>query len=122
MDTRLYTAALRKVLCSLACGIELLVGPGVSSGLAAPIFTGIPVTTHIVVGSVVVCTGVGRQGKDSKLPGYESTRTVFILMGVARIAQVVSAMISDEDDTTWVTREGIDPGWAEDSIFFSIAS
>lgn len=32
-----------------------------------------------------------------KLPGYERARTVLILMGVARIAQVVSAMIRDDD-------------------------
>ncbi|OJA09810.1 hypothetical protein AZE42_06457 [Rhizopogon vesiculosus] len=46
---------------------------------------GIPVTKCIVVGCVVVCTGVGRQGKQAKLPGYERTRTVLILMGIARI-------------------------------------
>jgi len=82
-ETWLYTAAPRKVLFFPAYGIEPLVVPGVSSALAAPIFTVISVTKCIVVESVVVCTGVGRQRKQAKLPGYE--RTVLILMGVARI-------------------------------------
>ena len=58
---------------------------GSRSALAAPIFTGVPVTKRIVVESVVVCIGVGRQGKQAELPSYERTRMVLLLIGVARI-------------------------------------
>jgi len=51
-------------------------------------------------------TGVRPQSKEVKLPGHERARTMLILMSVARILQVVSAMIRDADDTSWVTREG----------------
>ena len=97
-DPVVYGRAGEEVLFFRAHGFEPLVIPGVSSALAAPIFAGIPVTQRGVAESVVVCTGVGRQGKEVKLPGYERARTVLILMGVARIAQVVSAMIHDDDD------------------------
>ncbi|OJA14434.1 hypothetical protein AZE42_08182 [Rhizopogon vesiculosus] len=96
-DPVVYGRAGEEVLFFREHGFEPLVVPGVSSALAAPIFAGIPVTQRGVAESVVVCTGVGRQGKEVKLPGYERPRTVLVLMGVARIAQVVSAMIRDDD-------------------------
>lgn len=67
--------------------------PGVSSALAAPIFAGIPVTQRGVAESFVVCTGVGRNGKEVRLPGYERGRTLIILMAVARLTQVINALL-----------------------------
>jgi uroporphyrin-III C-methyltransferase len=95
-DPVVYGRAGEEVLFFRAHGFEPLVIPGVSSALAAPIFAGIPVTQRGVAESVIVCTGVGRQGKEVKLPGYERSRTVLILMGVARIAQVVGAMLRND--------------------------
>lgn len=95
-DPVVYGRAGEEVLFFRAHGFEPLVVPGVSSALAAPTFAGIPVTQRGVAESVVVCTGVGRQGKEVKLPGYERSRTVLILMGVARIVQVVGAMIRND--------------------------
>ncbi|KAG2066997.1 uroporphyrin-III C-methyltransferase [Suillus decipiens] len=95
-DPVVYGRAGEEVLFFRAHGFEPLVVPGVSSALAAPIFAGIPVTQRGVAESVIVCTGVGRQGKEVKLPGYERSRTVLILMGIARIAQVVGAMIRND--------------------------
>ncbi|KAG2337615.1 uroporphyrin-III C-methyltransferase [Suillus weaverae] len=95
-DPVVYGRAGEEVLFFRAHGFEPLVVPGVSSAIAAPIFAGIPVTQRGVAESVVVCTGVGRQGREVKLPGYERSRTVLILMGVARIAQVVGAMIRND--------------------------
>jgi uroporphyrin-III C-methyltransferase len=66
--------------------------PGVSSALAGPTFAGIPVTQRGVAESFIVCTGVGRQGKEVKLPGYDRGRTLIILMGVARLAKVLQAL------------------------------
>ncbi|KAG1763933.1 uroporphyrin-III C-methyltransferase [Suillus occidentalis] len=96
-DPVVYGRGGEEVLFFRAHGFEPLVVPGVSSALAAPIFAGIPVTQRGVAESVVVCTGVGRQGKEVKLPGYERSRTVLVLMGVARIAQVVGAMVRNDN-------------------------
>lgn len=49
-------------------------------------------TQRGVAESFIVCTGVGRGGKEVKLPGYERSRTLVILMGVARLAAVVDAL------------------------------
>jgi uroporphyrin-III C-methyltransferase len=73
-------------------GFEPLVIPGVSSALAGPLMAGIPVTQRGVAESLMICTGVGRQGKEVRLPGYERSRTLVILMGVARIAQLLLAL------------------------------
>lgn len=96
----MYGRAGEEVLYFRAHGYEPLVIPGVSSALAAPTFAGIPVTQRGVAESFIVCTGVGRAGKEVTLPGYERGRTTVVLMGVARIAQVLSALTSTGDDVT----------------------
>ena len=62
--------------------------------IAGPTFAGIPVTQRGAAESFMVCTGVGRQGKEVKLPGYERSRTLVILMGVARLPQVLETLLS----------------------------
>lgn len=79
-----------------AHGYAPLVLPGVSSALAAPACAGIPVTHRGVAESFIVCTGVGRQGKAVSLPGYDRARTVLVLMGVARLNEVVRALVAAE--------------------------
>ncbi|KAG6892355.1 hypothetical protein C0993_003996 [Termitomyces sp. T159_Od127] len=44
----------------------------------------------------MVCTGVGRKGKDVQLPGYERARTLVILMGVARLPAVIQALTEEQ--------------------------
>jgi uroporphyrin-III C-methyltransferase len=73
-----------------------MVIPGVSSVLAGPTFAGIPVTQRGAAESFVVCTGVGRQGKEVKLPGYERSRTLVLLMGVARLPQILETLQSTD--------------------------
>ncbi|KAL1739480.1 uroporphyrin-III C-methyltransferase [Schizophyllum fasciatum] len=80
-------------------GFEPVVVPGVSSALAGPTFAGVPVTQRGVAESLMVCTGVGRKGRDVQLPGYERARTTVILMGVARLPHVVEAL-TDHAETT----------------------
>jgi uroporphyrin-III C-methyltransferase len=41
---------------------------------------------------MVLCTGVGRKGKAVQLPGYVRGRTLVVLMGVARIRQVIDVL------------------------------
>lgn len=65
---------------------------------------GIPVTQRGVAESLVLCTGVGRQGKAVQLPGYVKSRTLVMLMGVARISQIIEVLTS----TTATTASGRD--------------
>ncbi|KAI6012791.1 uroporphyrin-III C-methyltransferase [Pisolithus orientalis] len=99
-DPVVYGRAGEEVLYFRSHGFEPLVVPGVSSALAAPTFAGIPVTQ--------LCTGVGRQGKEVRLPGYERSRTLLILMGVARLTEVVGALLGCSPFNT--TSEGDSKG------------
>ncbi|KAI0830882.1 uroporphyrin-III C-methyltransferase [Trametes gibbosa] len=98
-DPTVYGRAGEEVIYFRARGFEPVVVPGVSSVLAGPIFAGIPVTQRGAAESFIVCTGVGRQGKEVKLPGYERGRTLVILMGVARLHQVLDALQSVDADS-----------------------
>lgn len=84
-DPTVYGRVGEEVLYFRAHGFESVVIPGVTSALAGPTFAGIPVTQRGVAESVVVCTGVGRAGKEVQLPDYERPRTLVVLMGVARL-------------------------------------
>ncbi|BGP11338.1 uroporphyrin-III C-methyltransferase [Rhodotorula toruloides] len=75
-------------------GIESVVLPGLSSSLAGPTLAGIPVTQRGVAESVVVCTGVGRGGRDVAPAPYERGKTLCVLMGVARLSSLVKALMS----------------------------
>lgn len=79
-------------------GFEPIIVPGVTSALAGPIFAGIPVTQRGAAESFIVCTGVGKGGKEVKLPGYDRGRTLVILMGVARLTAVLETL--QNPDTT----------------------
>ncbi|KAK7043737.1 uroporphyrin-III C-methyltransferase [Paramarasmius palmivorus] len=93
-DPVVYGRAGEEVLYFRERGFEPVVVPGVTSAIAAPTFAGIPVTQRGAAESFFVCTGVGRKGKEVQLPGYERGRTLVILMGVARLSQVVSTLLS----------------------------
>ncbi|KAK9894322.1 hypothetical protein P389DRAFT_212801 [Cystobasidium minutum MCA 4210] len=104
-DPYVYGRGGEEVLFFRERGFEAVVVPGISSAFAAPLMAGIPVTQRGVSESVTVTTGVGRKGKGVKLPGYERSRTLTVLMGVARLEGVVNALIS-EDGTEGNGREG----------------
>ncbi|KIP06143.1 hypothetical protein PHLGIDRAFT_45410, partial [Phlebiopsis gigantea 11061_1 CR5-6] len=93
-DPSVYGRAGEEVLYFRSHGFEPVVIPGVSSVLAGPTFAGIPVTQRGAAESFVVCTGVGRQGKEVTLPGYERSRTLVLLMGVARLPQILETLQS----------------------------
>ncbi|KAJ7447242.1 uroporphyrin-III C-methyltransferase [Mycena latifolia] len=96
-DPVVYGRAGEEVLHFRAHGFEPVVVPGVTSALAAPTFAGIPATQRGVADALAVCTGVGRGGADVRLPGYERARTLVVLMGVARLATVVAALLDPEE-------------------------
>ena len=91
-DPTVYGRAGEEIIYFRSQGFEPIVIPGISSALAGPSFAGIPVTQRGVAESFVVCTGVGKGGKGVKLPGYERSRTLVILMGVARLGAVLEAL------------------------------
>jgi uroporphyrin-III C-methyltransferase len=93
-DPTVYGRAGEEILHFRSQGFEPIVVPGVSSALAGPIFAGVPVTQRGVAESFIVCTGVGKGGKEVKLPGYERSRTVVILMGIARLGAVLDTLQS----------------------------
>jgi len=88
-DPFLYGRGGEEVLFFRKHGFEPLVIPGVSSALAGPSFVGIPVTQRGAAESLVICTGVGRGGKSVSLPPYLRSRTLVILMGVARLSSML---------------------------------
>jgi uroporphyrin-III C-methyltransferase len=76
-------------------GDSIVVLPGITSALSAPLFAGIPATQRGVSDQVLICTGTGRKGKPSIPPAYGETRTVVFLMALHRIEGLVA------DLTTW---------------------
>ncbi|KAG9080171.1 hypothetical protein FRC06_006990, partial [Ceratobasidium sp. 370] len=97
-DPFLYGRGGEEVLAFRSAGFEPTVVPGISSSLAAPLLAGIPVTQRGVADSVVVCTAVGKGGKGGVLVGYERGRSMVILMGVARLGEVVRALVRGRSD------------------------
>ncbi|KAF8481704.1 tetrapyrrole methylase [Russula ochroleuca] len=93
-DPTVYGRVGEEILYFRERGYESVVVPGISSALAGPVLAGIPITQRGAAESFIVCTGVGRQGQDVVLPGYERTRTLIILMGVARIGQVLETLLT----------------------------
>ncbi|KAI5115661.1 hypothetical protein M0805_004099 [Coniferiporia weirii] len=98
-DPALYGRVGEELLFLRTHGIDTLIIPGISSALAAPLFAQIPVTQRGAADSLVVCTGVGRGGARGRLPGYERGRTLVLLMGVARLAGMVDALLSGSGDS-----------------------
>ncbi|PWN88635.1 hypothetical protein FA10DRAFT_268797 [Acaromyces ingoldii] len=93
-DPFVYGRGGEEVLAFAKQDVAYTVVPGISSALAAPLMVGIPVTQRGAADSMTLCTGVGRGGKSVKLPGYERGRTLVVLMGVARLKDVVVTLIS----------------------------
>jgi len=92
-DLSIYGRSSEEVLFFRAVGFEALLVPVITSALAGPTFSSIPVTHHSVSECVVVCTGVGMGGTGVQMPEYERGRTLVILMGVARLQGVVDALM-----------------------------
>ncbi|KAF8588937.1 hypothetical protein K439DRAFT_1629202 [Ramaria rubella] len=94
-DPMLYARASSEIGFFSAHGFPPTVFPGLSSALAAPLAAGIPVTARGVSESVAICTGVGKGGKGGRVPPYDRGTTVLVLMGIARLAEIVRGMMED---------------------------
>ncbi|KAI1323628.1 uroporphyrin-III C-methyltransferase [Xylariaceae sp. FL0255] len=73
-------------------GDRVVVLPGVTSALSAPLFANIPSTQRDVADQVLICTGTGKKGKAPSPPEYSPTRTVVFLMALHRIGGLVEEL------------------------------
>jgi uroporphyrin-III C-methyltransferase len=91
-----YGRAGEEILYFRERGHEPVIVPGLSSAITGPALANIPVTQRGVAESFIVCTGVGRNGKEVQMPGYQRERTTIVLMGVARLSQLVQCLTVPE--------------------------
>lgn len=80
-------------------GDRIVVLPGITSALSAPLFAGVPATQRGVADQLLVCTGTGRRGVPTKPPGFVGSQTVVFLMALHRVGGLVG------DLTTWGPEE-----------------
>jgi uroporphyrin-III C-methyltransferase len=73
-------------------GDRVVVLPGITSSLSAPLFAGIPPTQRDVADQVLVCTGTGKKGKPPQPPEFVKSRTVVFLMALHRIEGLVAQL------------------------------
>jgi len=99
---------------SQGLGDKVVVLPGVTSALSAPLFAAIPSTQRDVADQVLICTGTGKKGKPPAPPEYTPTRTVVFLMALHRIAGLV------EELTVYLPTEHTHPdkGRGTDNVAF----
>jgi uroporphyrin-III C-methyltransferase len=95
---------------SQGLGDKVVVLPGVTSALSAPLFAGIPPTQRDVADQVLICTGTGKKGKPPAPPEYIPTRTVVFLMALHRIAGLVEELTAylPAEDTSLDEGRGAD--------------
>lgn len=95
-------------------GDRVVVLPGITSSLSAPLFAGIPATQRDVADQVLVCTGTGKKGKPPAPPEFVGSRTVVFLMALHRIGGLVGELTTRvEEDGVWESdkpREGGEAG------------
>ncbi|APA15929.1 hypothetical protein sscle_15g106990 [Sclerotinia sclerotiorum 1980 UF-70] len=88
-------------------GDRVVVLPGITSALSAPLFAGIPATQRAVSDQVLICTGTGRKGKPTVPPQYVATQTVVFLMALHRIKGLVADLTThDSEDVKIVDENG----------------
>ena len=73
-------------------GDQVVVLPGITSALSAPLFAAIPPTQRDVADQVLICTGTGKKGKPPTPPEYVPSRTVVFLMALHRIGGLVEEL------------------------------
>ncbi|XXH02591.1 hypothetical protein Hte_008969 [Hypoxylon texense] len=78
-------------------GDQVIVLPGVTSALSAPLFAAIPPTQRDVADQVLVCTGTGKKGKAPAPPEFVASRTVVFLMALHRVGGLVEELTTRLD-------------------------
>jgi uroporphyrinogen III methyltransferase/synthase len=80
-----------------ALGVRYEVVPGITSGLAAPAWAGIPVTHRDFAGSVTMVTGHDAPGKQGPVIDWDrlatGSETLLIYMGVQALPEIMAQLI-----------------------------
>ncbi|KAK1833204.1 siroheme synthase [Podospora conica] len=80
-------------------GDRVVVLPGITSSLSAPLFAGIPPTQRDVADQVLVCTGTGKKGRPPVPPEFVGSRTVVFLMALHRIRGLVEELTTRVEES-----------------------
>ncbi|CAJ2504165.1 Uu.00g115590.m01.CDS01 [Anthostomella pinea] len=86
-------------------GDRVIVLPGVTSALSAPLFASIPPTQRDVADQILICTGTGKKGKPPAPPEYVASQTVVFLMALHRISGLVEELTTFLSTETMVVKE-----------------
>jgi len=81
----------------VAAGLRFEVVPGVSAGVAAPAYAGIPLTDRRYTGEVVFITGHDSAGSASPVDWSryaDSPATLVIFMGVERLGEIAAQLVT----------------------------
>lgn len=79
---------------------RVLVLPGVTSALSAPLFAQITATQRDVADQVLICTGTGKKGKAPTPPEFVPSRTVVFLMALHRITGLIQELTEPLESET----------------------
>ena len=76
---------------------RLVILPGITSALSAPLFADVPATQRDVADQILICTGTGKKGKPPAPPEFVLSRTVVFLMALHRIVGLVRELTTHLD-------------------------
>ncbi|EMG50858.1 MET1 Uroporphyrinogen-III C-methyltransferase [Candida maltosa Xu316] len=77
-------------------GYAPIVLPGITSALAAPVLSNIPMTHREIADQVLICTGTGRRGAVPNLPEFVKSRTTVFLMALHRVVELIPLLIEEK--------------------------
>jgi uroporphyrinogen III methyltransferase/synthase len=96
-DPMVFGRGGEEAIALAAAGLAFEVVPGVTAGVAAPAYAGIPVTHRGVSTSVTFITGHEDPGKDRDQTDWSALAraggTLVLYMGVSRLAKIATALI-----------------------------
>jgi uroporphyrin-III C-methyltransferase/precorrin-2 dehydrogenase/sirohydrochlorin ferrochelatase len=92
-DPFVYGRGGEEVHACRTAGVEVVVVPGISSALAAPVLAGIPLTQRGVSSSVHVSTGHSG-AEPAALAAVTAGATLVLLMAVATLAEICAAAVA----------------------------
>ncbi|RCK67547.1 Uroporphyrinogen-III C-methyltransferase [Candida viswanathii] len=78
-------------------GFKPVVIPGITSALAAPVLSNIPMTHRDVADQVLICTGTGRRGAVPNLPEFVPSRTTVFLMALHRVVELIPMLVEKKN-------------------------
>lgn len=96
-DPMVFGRGGEEAIALASAGLDFEVVPGVTAGVAAPAYAGIPVTHRGVSTSVTFITGHEDPGKDKDQTDWSALAraggTLVLYMGVSRLAKIATALI-----------------------------